>query len=175
MIGWALRTVLLWGGLSVAGFFAWQSHDALLAFIGETPRVPASAASAQSAGRPAANTIAFRPDRNGHFLVDAAVNGSAVRFLVDTGASYVTLTPADAQAAGLRMADLHFTGRVATANGEIRVAPVTLREIRLDQFTMQDVAAVVLDTPLEISLLGTSFLKRLEGYEIRDGDLIVSW
>jgi aspartyl protease family protein len=64
---------------------------------------------------------------------------------------------------------------VATANGEIHVAPVVLREVRLDQFTMQDVDAVVLDTPLAVSLLGMSFLKRLEGYEIRDGDLIVSW
>jgi aspartyl protease family protein len=170
MVLWALRTVLLWSVLGYAGFLAWQNHDALFAFA-SPPRVLATA----SVARPAANIATFRPDRAGHFLIAAAVNGSAVHFLVDTGASYVTLTPEDARAAGIRISDLRFTGRVATANGEIRVAPVVLREVRLDQFTMQDVDAVVLDTPLAVSLLGMSFLKRLEGYEIRDGDLIVSW
>lgn len=168
MITWALRTVLLWGGLCYGGFVLWQNHDALFAPGRVAQPAPIKAV-------PTANTAAFRPDRAGHFLLDAAVNGSTVRFLVDTGASYVTLTAADARAAGIRAADLRFSGRAATANGEVRVAPVSLREIRLDQFTVQDVDAVVVDTPLGVSLLGMSFLKRLEGYEIRDGALIVSW
>jgi aspartyl protease family protein len=170
MVLWALRTVLLWSGLCYAGFVGWQNHDALFA-LAAAPKPPP----AQAVGRPAANTVTFHPDRAGHFLLDPAVNGSKVRFLVDTGASYVTLTPEDARAAGIRTGDLRFSGRAATANGEVRVAPVVLREIRLGQFTMQDVDAVVVDTPLAISLLGMSFLKRLEGYEIRDGALIVSW
>src|SRR6266852_3374324 len=124
MVLWALRTVLLWSGLGYAGFVAWQNHDALFALAAAPKPVPA-------AGRPAANTATFRPDRAGHFLLAAAVNGSAVRFLVDTGASYVTLTPEDARAAGIRTGDLRFSGRAATANGEVRVAPVVLREIRL--------------------------------------------
>jgi len=170
MIGWALRTFLLWSVLGYAGFLAWQNHDALFPFAAP-PRVLATA----PAARPAANTLSFRPDRNGHFLVTAAVNGSALRFLVDTGASYVTLTPEDARAAGIPASDLRFTGRVATANGEVHVAPVKLREIRIEQFTMEDVDAVVVDTQLTVSLLGMSFLKRLEGYELRDGALVVSW
>jgi len=170
MVLWALRTVLLWSGLCYAGFVAWQNHDALFALAAAPKPVPAKPAS-----HAAANTVTFRPDRAGHFVLAAAVNGSAVRFLVDTGASYVTLTAEDARAAGIRSSDLHFSGRAATANGEVRVAPVVLREVRLDQFTMQDVDAVVVDTPLAISLLGMTFLKRLEGYVIRDGALIVSW
>ena len=58
---------------------------------------------------------------------------------------------------------------------EVHVAPVKLREIRLEQFTMEEVDAVVVDTQLSVSLLGMSFLKRLEGYELRDGALVVSW
>jgi len=170
MVLWALRTVLLWSGLCYAGFVAWQNHDVLFALAAPPRPMPA-----KPVAHAAANTVIFRPDRAGHFLVAAAVNGSAVRFLVDTGASYVTLTQEDAHAAGIRTSDLHFSGRAATANGEVRVAPVVLREVRLDQFTMQDVDAVVVDTPLAISLLGMTFLKRLEGYEIRDGALIVSW
>jgi aspartyl protease family protein len=170
MIAWALRTVLLWGGLCYAGFVLWQNHDALLALAPAPHPAPA-----RPAARQVANTVSFRADRAGHFRLDAAVNGSPIHFLVDTGASYVTLTPEDARAAGIRPGDLRFSGRVATANGEVRVAPVNLREVRLDQLTLQDVDAIVVETPLSISLLGMSFLKRLEGYEIRDGALIVNW
>src|SRR5437879_642957 len=155
MVLWALRTVLLWSGLCYGGFVAWQNHDALFALA-----APPRPAPAKPVGDAAANTVTFRPDRAGHFLLTAAVNGSPLRFLVDTGASYVTLTPEDARAAGIPASDLRFTGRVATANGEVHVAPVKLREIRLEQFTMEDVDAVVVDTQLSVSLLGMSFLKR---------------
>ena len=94
--------------------------------------------------------------------------------LVDTGASLVTLTPADARAAGINPAGLVFSGHVQTANGTSRMAPVTLREIRIGQLSIYDVRAAVLEN-LNVSLLGMSFLGRLQGYEMRDGKLTVSW
>jgi aspartyl protease family protein len=103
------------------------------------------------------------------------VNGSPTHFIVDTGASFVTLRPEDARAAGISAGDLHFTMRTSTANGQVRIAPVKLRELRLGQLTMEDVDAVVVESPLPISLLGMSFLKRLDGYEMRDGALVMSW
>jgi aspartyl protease family protein len=94
--------------------------------------------------------------------------------LVDTGASLVTLTPADARAAGISPAGLVFSGHVQTANGTARMAPVTLREIRIGQLSIYDVPAAVLEN-LNVSLLGMSFLGRLRGYEMREGKLTVSW
>jgi clan AA aspartic protease (TIGR02281 family) len=54
------------------------------------------------------------------------------------------------------------------------MAPVTLREIRIDQLSVFDVPAAVVEK-LDISLLGMSFLSRLEGYEMREGKLTISW
>lgn len=97
-----------------------------------------------------------------------------MRFLVDTGATLVALTPADAAAAGVGPGSLRFTGTVSTANGTARVAPIRLRELRIGQFSTADVSAVVIEN-LNISLLGQSFLKRLDSYEMRDGLLTMNW
>ena len=94
--------------------------------------------------------------------------------LVDTGASLVTLTPADARGAGIDPARLAFNGHVQTANGTARMAPVTLREIRIGQLSIYDLPAAVLEN-LNVSLLGMSFLSRLQGYEMRNGKLTITW
>ena len=64
----------------------------------------------------------------GHFVVEAVVNGAPVTFLVDTGASSVVLTMEDAERVGFRPESLRFTERFASANGEVRAAPVVLRK-----------------------------------------------
>jgi aspartyl protease family protein len=94
--------------------------------------------------------------------------------LVDTGASLVTLTPEDAQNAGVTRGELVYSARVNTANGVARMAPIKLREVRIDQLSVYDVPAAVIEN-LNISLLGMSFLNRLQGYEMRDGKLTINW
>ena len=123
---------------------------------------------------PAINTLVYPANEQGHIILEAAVNGASVRLLVDTGASLVTLTPADARAAGIASSELVFNHRVSTANGSARMAPVTLREIRIGQLSIYDVPAAVLEN-LNISLLGVSFLNRLQSYEMREGKLTISW
>ena len=111
----------------------------------------------------------------GHYLIEAVVNGARVDFRADTGASHIVLTWAAAARRGLQPATLRFTQRFATANGEVRGAPVVLREIRIGQFSLFDVPASVNEAPLRVSLLGMSFLERLNGYEVNDGQLILRW
>jgi clan AA aspartic protease (TIGR02281 family) len=111
----------------------------------------------------------------GHFVVEAVVNGAPVTFLVDTGASNVVLTMEDAERLGFRPESLRFTERFASANGEVRAAPVVLRELRIGQFSVFDMPASVNEAPLRVSLLGMSFLRRLHGYGVEDGRLILRW
>ena len=112
---------------------------------------------------------------SGHYLVEAVVNGAPVTLLVDTGASDIVLTLEDAERLGFQPRNLRYTQRFATANGEVRGAPVVLREVRIGQFRQFDVPASVNEAPLGVSLLGMSFLEQLNGYEVRDGRLILRW
>lgn len=138
-------------------------------------RRPVAAVRAQPAARAAVNEIALRPGANGHFLVEASVDGTSVDFVVDTGASMVVLRRQDAEELGLRPDDLSYTRKLDTANGVAAGAPVTLREVRIGQLSVRDVDAVVMSGELGISLLGNSFLRRLEGYEVVDDRMILRW
>jgi clan AA aspartic protease (TIGR02281 family) len=139
-------------------------------------RPPGGSAAAPTILRagPAVRTLVYRTDARGHVALIAIVNGAPVRFLVDTGASRVTLTAEDARAAGIDRGALVFNQRALTANGFAREAPVTLQEIRIDQLSIDNVSAAVNEN-LTVSLLGMSFLKRLKSFEMREGKLTISW
>lgn len=139
------------------------------------PRVALLRAATPPAAAATPNRLVYRAGPTGHFLVEASVDGTPVRFLVDTGASLVALTPEDARAAGLDPATLSYSAVMSTANGTARAAPVRLRSLRLGQLEVEDVRAVVMERPMAVSLLGMSFLDRLQGYSIRDGVLTVEW
>jgi aspartyl protease family protein len=104
----------------------------------------------------------------------ATVNGAPTRFVVDTGASLVALTLDDARAAGIGRSELIFNELTQTANGRVHFAPVMLREVRIEQLSIENVPAAVIEN-LDQSLLGMSFLKRLKRFEMREGALTISW
>jgi aspartyl protease family protein len=170
VIGWALRWMLSWCGIALLCTCIVKLGPQFL---------PDRATKSEPAARvaeigPTVNTIVYPANEQGHVILDAAVNGATVRVLVDTGASLVTLTQADARAAGIAPGELVFHHRASTANGPARMALVRLREIRIGQLSLYDVPAAVLEN-LNISLLGMSFLSRLQSYEMRDGKLTISW
>ncbi|HYM72603.1 MAG TPA: TIGR02281 family clan AA aspartic protease [Stellaceae bacterium] len=177
LIGWASRQVLVWGGGGLA-LYAVIAIGGL--FSGEQTATPPVAQQPRptqpvAAPRPAtSNSLTMRAGRDGHVYADAFVNGAPLRMVVDTGATDVVLTVRDAAAAGYSAGSLSFTGRSATANGETRFAPITLREIRIGQLEIDNVRAAVVEH-LEVSLLGQSFLRRLDSYEMRDGALTLNW
>jgi aspartyl protease family protein len=175
MIGWALRRVVLWCGLALVCVAIMDGGHWLPRLDRAKPETVASRATeAEPAPPPAVNTLVYPVDARGHVVLDAVVNGAPVRFLVDTGASLVTLTAADARAAGVNPRQLAFDERASTANGFVRMAGVTLRDIRLGQLSISDVPAAVIEN-LNVSLLGMSFLNRLQSYEMRDRRLTITW
>ena len=113
--------------------------------------------------------------RGGQFVVNAVVDGVTIDFLVDTGASTVVLAPADARRLGFEPDDLDFTERFQTANGVIEGAPVTLREVRMGELELDDVDATVVRSRMSKSLLGMTFLSRLDSYEVVENRLILRW
>ncbi len=112
---------------------------------------------------------------DGHFMVDAAVGGVEIRFLVDTGASRVVLTREDAERLGFQPHLLDYSELYRTANGEVPGAPVVLPDLSIGELVIDDVRASVIQSPMVTSLLGMSVLGRLDGYEVRDEGLVLRW
>jgi aspartyl protease family protein len=175
MIGWALRWVLLSCGVAVLCVAVMEGGAWLPSNGAARPDIVLRGATpAEPQAGPAFNTLVYPANARGHVIIDAVVNGAPTRMLVDTGASLVTLTPKDARAAGISPGELVFDQRASTANGFVRMAPLTLREIRIGQLSLGEVRAAVIEN-LDVSLLGMSFLGRLQSYGMRDGKLTITW
>ena len=112
-------------------------------------------------------------DRSGHYMVDAMVNGVPVRFMVDTGATSVSLTLRDAQRIGLDPNSLNYSQAAETAGGRIRVAPVRLERVAIGPIELTNVEAHVNRAGAGESLLGMSFLARLTGFSVEEGYLVL--
>ena len=117
-----------------------------------------STAAAASADR---QTAVLAADPSGHFFADIQINGGSARFLVDTGATMVSLPGRDAERLGIAYRQGR-RGMVNTANGPAPVYVVTLDSIKLGEITLHGVEAMVLETGLTVGLLGMSFLNRVE-------------
>jgi aspartyl protease family protein len=112
--------------------------------------------------------------RDGHYYLTLTVNAAPIEFVVDTGATDMVLTTADARKAGLDPDSLNYLGRANTANGEVRTAFVRLDAVQLGDVIDRDIAAVVNMGEMEQSLLGMGYLHRWGRIEIADGELILT-
>jgi aspartyl protease family protein len=130
-----------------------------------------SAAAATLGGESSAAQLT--KDRDGHFWAQASVDGKAVRFLVDTGATAVSLSMADAQRLGIDTSKLTYDYSVITADGRTRAASVKLASVAIAGVKVHDVDALVIEKGLENSLLGMSYLGRLSRFEATPTSLIL--
>ncbi len=125
-------------------------------------------------GRPVqvGRAVEIARGRSGEFFVDTQVNGARIGMVLDTGASSVVLTPEAAKAAGLPLEVLSYSVTIETANGRARAAPVMLDRIAVGSILERSVPALVAQPgQLRVSLLGMSFLNRLEGWDVRNDRL----
>jgi aspartyl protease family protein len=106
-------------------------------------------------------TIVMTADNQGHFYATGSVNGAAVRFLVDTGATMVSLGASDARRIGLDF-NRGQKGMTQTANGQTMVSKVKLDTVRIGDVTLHNVDALIHQTEMPMALLGMSFLNRME-------------
>ncbi|WP_299420495.1 TIGR02281 family clan AA aspartic protease [uncultured Shimia sp.] len=111
---------------------------------------------------------------DGHYYAILSVNGAEVLFVVDTGATDVVLTQADAHRAGLDPENLPYFGRAMTANGEVRIAPVRLDEVALGGHVDRNVRASVNEGEMSQSLLGMTYLQLFDQITITGSKLILT-
>jgi aspartyl protease family protein len=167
-----LAAIAVIGALSAGA--AAQAVLALDHAAREAPLRPAQSATPP----PLATTAAGEPAQvskaaDGHYWAEANVDGHEVRFLVDTGASAVALTPDDASRLGFAPAGLAYTYQVATASGPARAAMVKLDSVSVAGAEVHDVDAYVIEKGLPTSLLGMTYLGRLSQFEATQTALIL--
>lgn len=135
--------------------------------MGESAHLNAGAAAAAAGG----SIVKLNPDGRGHFVTVGQINGKTVRFLVDTGASFVSLSSGEAKRLGID----YLAGErasIATANGVVRSYKVKLDQVRVGDVTLNNVDGMVhADDSLPVVLLGMSFLNRMD--MTRDGEQMV--
>ena len=135
---------------------------------------PVAAPAPVLAARATGGRMELPADRNGQFVSPTEIDGRRIDMLVDTGATFVSLSHQDAETLGIRPFPNDYKVPVATASGELRAARVTLRTVAIGSISARDVPALVLPKGAgSTSLLGMSFLQRLGGFEISGGKLLL--
>jgi aspartyl protease family protein len=119
--------------------------------------------------------IVIARNSDGHFYLDAYINGQIVHFMVDTGASDVALTIKDAINIGYDITKLDYNRTYNTANGISRAAPIKLQNIRIYDAEFENIEAHISDVGLDISLLGMSLISKFKIFKIDKDFLILSY
>ncbi|WP_442968768.1 retropepsin-like aspartic protease family protein [Ramlibacter sp.] len=135
--------------------------------VGEAP---ASVGASGGGAAPAGQRIVLTAGSGGHFLTEGAINGRAAHFIVDTGATTVSMGAGDAERLGIDYKSGQPV-RMGTANGVALGWRVKLASVRIREVEVRDVDAVVGQQPMPYVLLGNSFLNRFQMR--RDNDQMV--
>ncbi len=125
--------------------------------VGEAPVSMGSSAAASGRG----TRIVLTESSGGHFMTAGQINGRAVQFMVDTGATSIAMSMADAERAGLNYKN-GVRVQIATANGAAQGFRIKLNSVRIGDVEVFDVDAVVIPQPMPYMLLGNSFLTRFQ-------------
>lgn len=175
MLWWSIRLVCLLGAVVVATNYMVNRQTGTDGGIDLRERQTAALVRGEEPIQYTGDELIIPLADDGHFYLEVFIDGTEIPFLVDTGASGIFLNRDAAETVGFDLEQLNYTIITRTANGEGRAAPVMLSDLRVQGIQMQDIRAIVNDAPMSISLLGMSFLSRLESYEVRNGHLILRW
>jgi aspartyl protease family protein len=119
--------------------------------------------------------LVLNESEDGHFYTVSEANGVRVRFLIDTGASDTGLSPAAAERLGIDVKALDYSRVFGSANGMGRSAPFTLASLHVGPIELTNVPVSINQAEMGSSLLGMSFLKRLQSFEVQDRRLYLRW
>jgi aspartyl protease family protein len=158
------RTVAVGATVDGVKVLAVSAHDTVVELQGKRVTLVLGGAQVNLGGKAsegAGSTIVLTAGSGGHFVTDGQINGRAVRFVVDTGATTIALSEAEAERIGLDWKKGR-RGHATTANGVVAVHQVFLSRVRVGDVQVHDVEAVVVPAGMAVVLLGNSFLSRFQ-------------
>jgi len=168
------RSVVLAVGQAADGtrLLRWEQEAAVVEHGGAQLRLRVGAAPSRlgAAAAPAGGRAIVIPvGPGGHFITEGTINGRSVRFMVDTGATLVALSRAEAQRIGLDLRQARSV-QTQTAGGIASAQMLALQRVRVGEVEVYDVMALVTEAPMPFILLGNSFLDRFQWR--RDNDVM---
>ena len=113
-------------------------------------------------------SVQIAKSNNGHYMVTANVNNVPIYFLIDTGATDVSLTMNDAKKIGIDTSNLVFNQATNTANGINYAAQIVISSIKIGNIEISRIKGNVIREGLDTSLLGMSFLNKLTSYSFQN-------
>lgn len=168
MIG---RALLIWSSTIIIAV----NVPSMVGFVGKSATSEPSfeaKASLASANADNSRSYALRANEQGHFAGRFRINGKPVDSLIDTGATFVTMSETTARNLGYGGNELRFRYEVVTANGKVKAARINLKTIEIGTVTVRNVDAMVIrGKDLAYPLIGMSFLKKLSGYRAENDEL----
>ena len=162
-MGRLVRFAVLWGLIFVG----------VIAAAGLWDDVERNVTSRQAVFSDGDGRIEIPRSPDNHYYLMAHINGKPVRFVVDTGATEIVLTRADAERIGLNPDALIYTGQANTANGTVRTALVRLGQMEVGPISDSGVTAWVNEGSMQTSLLGMGYLGRFDRISIHDNTMVL--
>lgn len=180
-LGRLVGMTLGWIGLFLAGyllftFFEPHINNWKQANRGGTVRVTPDGGAASGpvgASAVAGGAVEIPVGPDGHYWVEASVNGSSLRFLVDSGASITGVSDATAERLGLVASPMDATMTIQTANGSMTARRMTIPAMNIGPIQVSDLPVAVSAGLGDVNILGMNFLAKLKSWRVEDGRMIL--
>ena len=162
-IGWAgIVGVLILG-------YTYRAEATELFFKVRSELIPAYAVNTKP------HTLTVQKEEDGAFYILGKVNGAPVRFLLDTGASDIVLSPGDAKRLGLGPEAMNFNRSIETANGVGKSASTTIDRLEVGPIQLDHPVVSVNQAPMASSILGMAFFKTLDTFDVKGSTMTLKY
>ena len=165
--GEVIRNISIWTGVAAVLLLGYTYQSELYQIV---YRISGELIPGQATNR-GLNELVITASMDGHFYINGKANGERVRFMIDTGASDITLSPQAASRIGIDLKSLQFTQRYQTANGIGFGAHYWLQNLSIGPFRFSEVKVSINQSEMSESLLGISFLEHFQSFEFRGDKL----
>ena len=167
-IGQGLKMFAGWVVIFLAAFVAFQMKDDIVGFANQV----LDERRAESTGLQVGGNLEIKQSLDGHFWVDARINGEPARFLVDSGATTTSISVETARRAGIEP-NSSIPAIVRTANGTVSVDRGRAERLQVGHIVREDVGVHISEGFGETNVLGMNFLSSLSGWGVERNRLIL--
>lgn len=165
----ALGMVLGWIGIFALALVAYSYRGELGQVAGRVQSEVTGAAAQKVVGQ----TLRLQLAPDGHYWAQGEINGTSVRFLVDSGATITALSEDVARSAGLNIDSMMPGVIVQTANGPVQASRSNIATLALGPVRTSDLPVVVSASLGDVNVLGMNFLSRLKSWRVENGEMVL--